>query len=122
MPQKIKKEYICIRCPRGCEISIILNGSSIDKIKGNECKLGIDYIKREIIDPRRIITTTVRVKNGLHPLVPVWTTSAIPKDKIFDLMKKLQKVELEAPVKINTKVLENIFDTGIDVVTSGKVD
>lgn len=116
-----KKKFICIRCPRGCEIITTIDGYNIDRIEGNICKMGVEYVENEIKDPRRIVTTTVKVKNGNFPLVPVWTNQPIPKDKIFILMKELRKVELKAPVDQNMVVLKNVFGTGIDVVTSGRV-
>jgi len=119
---KEEKKFICIRCPRGCEITTTVDGYTIDQISGNICKMGIDYVKNEIEDPRRILTTTVKVKNGVHPLVPVWTPTAIPKNKIFDLVKKLRDIELQAPVNQDEIVLKNISNLNIDVVTSGKVD
>jgi CxxC motif-containing protein len=122
MSDKINKKFICVRCPRGCEIDTTLDGNTIEEIKGNVCKLGAEYVKDEVTNPRRIVTTTVRVKNGKHPLVPVWTESAIPKDKIFDLMKQLNKIELIAPVKTDQIVIKNVFNLNINVITSGKVD
>lgn len=117
-----KINVICVRCPRGCEIATTIDGYSIVSIEGNVCKLGGDYVKDEITDPKRIVTTTVKVKNGKYPLVPVWTPEPIQKDKIFALMKMLRDVELEAPVKIDRIVLKDIFGTGIDVVSSGCVE
>ena len=119
MSNKIKRKLICIRCPRGCEIETTIDG--IEEIKGNICKLGEEYVKNEINDPRRIITTTVRVKGGIYPLVPVWTTAPIPKDKIPGLIKLLRTVELDAPVEIDKVVIKNIFELGIDIVTSSTV-
>jgi CxxC motif-containing protein len=116
------KNFICIRCPRGCEIATSLDGQgSIMEISGNVCKLGEDYVKNELTDPRRILTTTVRVKNGNHPLVPVWTEKPIPKDKIFDLASELRKKTLQAPMKAGQIVLENVFGLGINIITSGSV-
>lgn len=122
MSEKTTKKYICIRCPRGCEITTTLDGWNIDKIEGNVCKLGLDYVKDEVTNPRRVVTSTVKVKDGKYPLVPVWTTSAIPKDKIFDLLHLLSEIELEAPVDVDKIVLTNVFDLNIDVVTSSMVD
>jgi CxxC motif-containing protein len=116
-----EKKFICIRCPKGCEILTTLDGYAIKSIKGNVCKLGSDYVQQEIEDPRRIITTTVKVKNGIHPLVPVWTTDGIPKAKIFELMSILRSIELDAPVEPDTLILKNVFDTGVDIVTSAGV-
>ena len=122
MKQKNKKKFVCIRCPRGCEITTTLDGYTIDKVEGNVCKMGIEYVENEVKDPRRIITTTVKVRNGKFPLVPVWTSQPIPKDKIAGLLKEIRKVELRAPVEIGRIVLKNIFNTGVDVVTSGNVE
>lgn len=121
MSKKKEKKFICIRCPRGCEIFTTLDGYSIDKIKGNLCKMGVEYVVNEIKNPRRIVTSTVKVKNGKFPLVPVWTENSIPKEKIFDLMKELRKIEIDAPVEIDKIILKNVFNTGVNVVTSGKV-
>jgi CxxC motif-containing protein len=117
--KKIRKKFICIRCPRGCEISTTIDGYTIDIIEGNVCKMGVEYVESEIKDPRRIITTTVKVKNGKFPLVPVWTVQPVPKDKIFPLMKELRKIELKAPINIDKIILKNVLNTGIDIITSG---
>src|SRR4030042_4261164 len=122
MVKKEIKKFICIRCPRGCEITTTLDGYTINEIKGNVCKLGTSYVENEVKDPRRIITTTVKVKNGKFPLAPVWTKEPIPKDYVFDLMDELRKVELEAPVKIDQIVLKDFNKTGVDIVASGKVE
>jgi CxxC motif-containing protein len=116
------KKFICIRCPRGCEISTSLDGyGNILEITGNNCNLGIDYVKNEFTDPRRTLTTTIRVKNGVKPLVPVWTSSPIPKDKIFELADAIRNIIIEAPVEIGQIVLENALGLNINVVASGKV-
>ena len=115
------RKIICVRCPRGCEIITTLDGYSITSIEGNVCKLGNDYAQNEISDPKRIVTTTVKVLNGEFPLVPVWTTTPIAKDKIMELMQLLKNMELTAPVKSGQIVLENIFNLSVNVETSGEV-
>ena len=122
MSEKEKRKLICIRCPRGCEIQTTLDGYTVEDIKGNVCKLGEEYVKNEIKDPRRIITSTVRVKGGVYPLVPVWTTTPIPKEKVFELMNLLREIELDAPVEIDKVVIKDIFSTGTDVATSSNVE
>jgi CxxC motif-containing protein len=111
-------KLICITCPVGCELTVTHEGREVLEVEGNQCKLGIEYAEQEISDPRRMIITTVRVKGGFHPLVPVRSAKSVPKEKIFPILKELRKVELEAPVEIHQVVLENALDTGVDVVTS----
>jgi CxxC motif-containing protein len=111
-------KLICITCPVGCELTVTHEGKEVLEVEGNQCKLGIEYASQEIFAPRRMIITTVRVKGGFHPLVPVRSAESVPKEKIFPILKELRKVELEAPVEIHQVVLENALDTGVDVVTS----
>jgi CxxC motif-containing protein len=118
-----EKKLICIRCPRGCEIITSLDGyGSITEIQGNVCKLGQDYVKSELTDPKRVLTTTVRVRNGRHPLVPVWTAEPIPKDRVIELARELRKVTVEAPVVLEQIVLEDALGLGVSVIASGSVE
>jgi len=73
-----------------------------------------------MLSPRLLTraASTVRVENGLHPLVPVYTTEPFPKGKIEDLLKELRKVKLQAPVKLGQVVLKDALGTGIDVIAS----
>ncbi len=112
------KKIICISCPQGCALEVTVEGKTVLKVDGEACKQGIDYAEHEITDPRRMIASTVRVKNGLHPLVSVYTKMPIPKNMIINVLKELRKVELTAPVEIGTIVIKNVFGTGIDVITS----
>ncbi len=112
------EKLICITCPQGCTLTVSVDGKSVLNVEGNQCKRGLKYVEMEVIDPRRTVTTTVRVKGGIHPLVPVYTKSPIPRKYIFDLLSQLKKIELEAPVKMGQTVLQDAFGTGIDVVAS----
>ena len=111
-------KLICISCPQGCALEVTAEGKTVLKVDGESCKQGIDYAKREITDPRRMIASTVRVKNGFHPLVPVYTKTPIPKKMINNVLKELRNVELTAPVALGTVVIKNVLETGIDVITS----
>ncbi len=108
----------CISCPIGCEVSLEVENEEIIDISGNKCPRGIDYVKGEYFNPTRILPTTVRVKGGVLPLVPVKTANPIPKDLLEEAMKELAKVELKAPVKLGQVVIENILETGVDVVAT----
>jgi len=117
MAEEIKK-LICITCPVGCTLEVTHEGKTIVKVDGNQCKKGLDYAAGELTDPRRMVTSTVKVRGGVQPLVPVYTAAPIPKPLIFDLLAELRKVELQAPVQVGQTVLENALDTGVDVLAS----
>jgi CxxC motif-containing protein len=112
------RKIICTSCPVGCELTVTFDDEKVIEVEGNACKLGIDYAEQEIFDPRRMVASTVKVKNGYHPLVPVYTEKPVPKPKIFDVLAEIRKVEVEAPVKINDIIIENVVGTGINVIAS----
>jgi len=112
------RKIICTSCPVGCELTVTFDDEKVIEVEGNACKLGIDYAEQEIFDPRRMVASTVKVKNGYHPLVPVYTEKPVPKPKIFDVLAEIRKVEVEAPVKINDIIIENVVGTGINVISS----
>lgn len=115
------RKFICITCPRGCALDVAMEGEAVVKMEGNSCKRGIDYVTGELNDPRRMVTTTVRVKGGVHPLAPVYTESPIPKPRILDLLAEIRKIELKAPVKLGDVVIENALGTGVNVLASRNI-
>ena len=116
-----RKEFVCIRCPLGCNITVETEGTEIKNITGNTCPRGADYVTKELTDPRRIVTSLVRVKGGELPVVSVKTAADIPKDKIGDCIKALKEIELTAPVRMGDVVAENVCGTGVKIVTTANV-
>ncbi len=114
----VTEKMICITCPMGCSVEVTREGQTLLSVDGNTCKRGEDYVRRELTDPRRMAATTVRVKGGIHPLVPVYTAQAFPKPRLFELLDALRQVELEAPVAMGQVVLANALGTGIDILAS----
>jgi CxxC motif-containing protein len=117
----MKKEMICIGCPMGCYLTVDYDGKTVRGVSGNRCKVGLEYAEKEISNPERTLTTTVKVKNGHLPLVSVRTNKPIPKNKIFDTMNLLAKIEVEAPIKIGDPIVQNIFDTGVNVIATKNI-
>jgi len=113
----LPKEIICVACPKGCRLEVLRDNGEL-LVNNAGCKRGKEYAFTEITDPRRMVASTVRVENGLHPLVPVYTAEPFPKGKIEDLLKELRKVKLQAPVKLGQIVLKDALGTGIDVIAS----
>ena len=116
-----KRNLTCIGCPMGCALLVEMNGKEIISVTGNTYKKGAEYAVKEVTDPTRIVTTTVRVKNGSMPVVSVKTAQDIPKGKIFDCVEALRDVCVEAPVQIGDVILENVAGTGVDIVATGNV-
>ena len=116
-----KRELTCISCPMGCQMTVCMEEGNI-KVTGNTCKRGEIYAKKEVTDPRRVVTSSVRVKGGELARVSVKTETDIPKDKIFDCMADILKAGIEAPVKIGDVIIENCAGTGIAVIATRNVE
>ncbi len=116
-----KKEFVCIGCPLGCNVTVEAEGKEIKSITGNTCPRGADYVTKELTDPRRIVTSLVRVRGGELPVVSVKTAADIPKDKIADCIKVLKDIELHAPVRMGDVVAENVCGSGVNVIATREV-
>ncbi len=117
----MKKQIICIGCPMGCYLTVDYAETKLIAVSGNRCKVGLQYAEKELSNPQRTLTTTVKVKHGHLPLVSVRTSKPIPKSKIFEAMNLLATVEVEAPIKLGTTILKNIFGIGVDVVATKNI-
>ncbi len=113
-----KRELICIGCPMGCPLSVELDGNEIVSVTGQTCKRGEVYAKKEVTNPTRIVTTTVKVEGGTVDMVSVKTREDIPKGKIFQCVKALKGVTVQAPVHIGDVILANVAGTGVDIVAT----
>jgi CxxC motif-containing protein len=105
-------ELICIKCPRGCLLNI-----NNENITGNLCPRGIDYAKEEMSNPMRTVTTLIKTKYGI---VPVKTSSEIPKNKIDELIKYVSKIYENKSYNIGDVIVENILNLNVDLVVTGE--
>ena len=99
------RELTCIGCPLGCQLTVTMGNDEI-KVEGNTCPRGEAYAKKEVTNPTRIVTSTVRVEGG----------------KIFDCMKEIRAVKVAAPVHIGDVIIDDCAGTGIAVVASKNVE
>jgi len=116
------ERLVCIICPNSCEMEVRIRKGNIKEIEGNLCPKGEEYVKSELFNPKRIVTSTVVVLNGEIPLVSVKTSRGVPKEKIFDVMDEISKIEINAPVKLGDVILRNVANTGADIIATRNVD
>ena len=117
-----QKSLTCIGCPLGCQLIVELENGEVISVIGNTCKRGDDYARKEVTSPTRIVTSTVKVTGGKSSMVSVKTKSDIPKEKIFECVKVLKVVEVQAPIAIGDVVLSNVVGTGVDIVATKDVE
>ena len=117
------RNLICVSCPRGCPVTVTMDDNgNIVEVTGNTCKRGDTYARAEVTHPERMLATTARVTGGSAYVVPCKTTVPIPKDMLFDAMKVINEASIPAPVKIGDVIINNILDTGADIVATNNVD
>ena len=112
------KEFICIECPKGCQLTI----DDQLNVTGNTCLRGKTYAINEVTCPKRIVTSTVVIKSELVSRLPVMTENEIPKEKMFDIVKELNNVRLVAPIKCRDVVIENVCGTGVNIIATRTIE
>lgn len=117
----MKKEIICTVCPIGCHIAAEGEGDNIISMEGYGCKRGEQYALAEFAHPVRILTTTVKTDSEKTPLIPVRSDKPVPKEKIMDCMAEIRKCLAKAPVGVYDILIENVCDTGVNIVATGAV-
>lgn len=115
----MKKELVCIICPRGCRLTAETLGDGLT-VTGNACPKGKEYAINECTNPVRTVTATVRVSNRYNTMASVKTATPVAKDRMMDVMAVLRKTQIEAPVKIGEVILRDV--SGADIVITKDVD
>jgi len=113
----MKKEFTCIICPSGCSLCAE-SENGIITVTGNKCVRGKAYGEEELVNPKRTLTTTVRLKDGR--MLPVRSEKPIPKDKIFEAMEIINKVNKSLPVSLGEVIIEDVF--GSKIISAKEVE
>ncbi|MCC8023875.1 MAG: DUF1667 domain-containing protein [Clostridium sp.] len=117
----MKHEYICIVCPMSCDLALSDENGEV-RVRGNTCRRGEAYAKSEYTNPVRMITTTVSLTNSHRRLLPVISTEAVPKSRLWDCLNQLYSITVKAPVKAGDVIVRNIMDTGVDIISAKTVE
>ncbi len=106
-----KRELTCIVCPRGCQLTVELEGKSVLSVSGNICKRGKTYAENECTNPMRTVTSTVKTRDG--SVVAVKTETTIPKEKMLECMELINSVTVDAPVRVGDVIIEDAFGSRV---------
>lgn len=113
-----KKHFVCVVCPVGCEIDVVHDGSEIISMEGNKCEKSGEFVTQELIEPMRILTTTVRIQGSRWPVIPVRTDKAVPKRLFPRIMRQLRRIRLQAPVNMLDVIVRDVLRTGANIVAT----
>lgn len=117
------KELICIGCPLGCSLTVDFDDErhQVISVKGNTCKNGEIYAKKETTNPTRIVTSSIPVTGGDMAMVSCKTAHDVPKKLIFQVMRDIHAAKAMAPLKIGDVLVHDVAHTGVDVVATRNV-
>lgn len=115
------RELTCIGCPMGCMLTVTMDKGEVTEVKGNTCPKGDIYARKEVVNPTRIVTSTVKITGGDKERVSCKTESDIPKARIFDVMKAIDAAVVSAPANIGDVLIENVAGTGVNVIATRNV-
>lgn len=121
-------QFNCTTCPSEClltaEVERDANGAvvKVRSVTGNNCPRGDKFAHQELTCPMRVLTTTVAVSGDDEALLPVRTAEAIPLALHAQTMTIIRDLVVNAPIRMGDVVLEDLLDTGIDLIASMDID
>lgn len=113
------KNLICVECPMGCEIQVGVENQTAVYVKGNTCPRGKLYAENEVVCPLRVLTTTVKCVGG--KMLPVKTSSPIPRDMMVQIMSVVNNCHPTLPVNIGDVIIENIYKN-VNLIATKTID
>ena len=117
------ESYTCIGCPLGCPLALVHVGREIHQVSGEQCKRGSKYARQEFTDPRRTFSTTVPIRGALYERLPVKLSSPVPKDRILEAAREVQRIRVTAPVRLGDVLMEGVLgEAGVDVLACRTMD
>lgn len=116
----MKRNLTCIVCPIGCQLCATLENGVVTEVTGNTCPRGKQYAIDECTNPVRTVTTTARTADG--GVIPVKTDRPIPKKLMFDCMREIDNAVVSLPARIGDVVIENLLETGANIVVTANME
>lgn len=121
-------QFNCTICPSECLLTVEVerdaDGAVVEvrSVTGNSCPRGDKFAHQELTCPMRVLTTTVAVSGSDEALLPVRTVEAIPLVLHAQAMDLIRDLVVEAPTRMGDVVLEDLLNTGIDLIASMDID
>ena len=107
----MKKELICIECPKGCPLDVDIENGNVISVSGNKCPKGKEYAQSEIENPRRILTSSVLCEGLEVRMLAVRTDQPISKARLMEAMEAVKKIRVTNPVKAGDVIAKDFQGT-----------
>lgn len=116
------RHLTCINCPMGCAIEVHLEEGQVTHVTGNTCPRGKAYAETEVTHPVRTITSILPVTDGSLSMVSCKTSQPVPKEMIFEIMRAMENISVQAPVAIGDILIANIAGSGADLIATKRIE
>ena len=113
MTSRMTHAIQCIGCPVGCGGEVVVEAGAVVEMRGFTCDKGLAYAAEEVVAPKRMVTTTVRVTGGSLAYLPVVSERAVPKGAMIDCIRLLRAVEVAAPIAADQVIVADALGLGI---------
>ena len=108
-------ETTCIMCPMGCALTIT-EKDGVVSVTGNTCPRGEKYGVAEYTDPKRTVTTLVKVKGG--GVLSVKTSAPIRKVLVPQALKEAARTVLDRSVHTGEVIVKDVAGSGEDFIAT----
>jgi CxxC motif-containing protein len=112
-----KKSYTCIVCPKSCKGEIMLHEGEMS-FSGYLCKRGEKYAESEYTNPKRLLSTTVKIRDAAIHRLPVVSDGEIGKDRLIECIEFLYTLTFQAPIKEGDILIKDILGTGVSIIAA----
>lgn len=114
----MEKAMCCTTCPSGCALTVTVSGDKIQQVTGNKCKRGLIFAEKELVQPERMLTSTViAIIDNREYCIPVKSQKPVPLTKMTDIMNEIRKIRLDKAVHMGDVIIPNTADSGIPIVS-----
>lgn len=110
----------CIMCPIGCELQVIVLDEKIE-VTGNKCEKGKEFAIEEVLHPKRNLATSVPIQGRNHQMLSVRLDQRVPRDQLFLILKEIARLRPVPPILRGQILIENILNTGSNVIATRTV-
>ena len=114
------KGMICLSCPKGCSLSLEKEHGKIIAVHGNSCKRGEVFARQEAVEPLRVLNCLMRVQ-GREQVLSVKSSKPVPRRLLKACAEYIYKkplMQTSLPVQVGDVLIENILDTGADILAT----
>jgi CxxC motif-containing protein len=115
------KNMVCFICPNSCLLSVREDEGTI-QVENNRCPRGIEFAVKELRDPERTLTTTIRINNGTVSLASVRSAAPVKKTELKSLVKYFDGVTIDAPVLSGQVLFSAVGVNKVNIIATRSVE